>query len=362
MKATIWITLFVTVFASCNKNEAQTTEQKLEEILIKQVNGKNIFGATVSIESPDFSWKSAKGNFELSSQYFIASTSKLYTSVIIFQMVDEGKLDLNDRISNYLDAEIIDGLHVLDGTDYSNEITIKHLLSNTSGLPDYFEGKDDEGSALVDELMNENDNAWTFEECIARSKTMEPEFAPGEKGKALYSDTNFQLLGMIIEKVTGASISHAFSERIFEPLGLNNTYLYLDENDNRPKKMYYKKDELNIPKAMTSFKADGGIVSTVDESMIFIKAFFNGGLFDQKHISNGAVFNKIFYPNEYGVGYMRYKLPDFYNVPYFIGHSGLSGAFAWYCPEKDAFITGTVNQLNKPGTSYRMIIRMMNEL
>jgi CubicO group peptidase (beta-lactamase class C family) len=191
---------------------------------------------------------------------------------------------------------------------------------------------------------------------------MEPGFAPGKEGEGLYSDTNFQLLGMIIENVTGISISGAYEERIFEPLGLNQTYLYLDEYDTRPKKMYYKKEELHIPKAMTSFKADGGIVSTVDESMTFIKAFVNGGLFDEKHIEDGAVFNKIFYPNEYGIGYMRYKLPDFYNVPYFIGHSGLSGGFAWYCPEKDAYITGTVNQLNKPGTSYRMIIKMMNEL
>ncbi|MGB0429591.1 MAG: serine hydrolase domain-containing protein [Bacteroidia bacterium] len=362
MKAIIWLALFATVFASCNKNVAQTTEQRLEEILVKQVDNKTVFGAVVSIESPDFSWTSAKGNFETSSQYFIASTSKLYTSAVIFQLLDEGKLSLDDRISDYLDASIMDELHLLDGKDYSNEITINHLLSNTSGLPDYFEGKGGDGTKLVDELMGGNDDSWTFEECIAISKTMEPEFAPGAEGKALYSDTNFQLLGIIIEIITGISISEAYQTRIFEPLGLSQTFLYLDENDTRPKKMYYKKEELDIPKAMTSFKADGGIVSNASESMIFIRAFYNGGLFNEKHIEDGAVFNKIFYPNEYGVGYMRYKLPDFYNVPYFIGHSGLSGAFAWYCPEKDAYITGTVNQLNKPGTSYRMIIKMINEL
>jgi len=362
MKHLLYIALIpgLFIFTACQKEEL-SREEKWENLIHKTVDDKNVFGSVIRIEGKDFSWQYAAGNFEEESQYFIASTSKLYTTAIIFQLADEGKLSLDDPIAKYLDASVMKGLHIHKGTDYSDQITITHLLSQTSGLPDYFEGKDSDGNILRKELTAGNDREWSFEELIALSKDMKPEFAPGTAGKALYSDTNYQLLGKIIETLTQLSMAEAYEERIFKPLGLQKTYLYSDAGDEAPIDIYFKKEPLKIPLAMSSFKADGGIVSTAEESMIFIKAFMQGGLFSKEHLDQNN-WNKIFYPLEYGVGMMRYKMPDFYRVPWFIGHSGLSGAFAWYSPEKDAFITGTVNQINKPGTSFRLILKMMNEL
>lgn len=75
---------------------------------------------------------------EKDSQYFNASVTKLYDTAIVMRLVDEGRLVLDEKIAKFLPDEYMQGLHVLKGVDYSNEITIKHLISNTSGLPDYF--------------------------------------------------------------------------------------------------------------------------------------------------------------------------------------------------------------------------------
>lgn len=352
----------VFALSSCNPYKDMEQVEAADAVLEDIVDGKQIKGAVLSISSPKLEWTGAHGNFDTSDTYFIASTTKLFTTAVIYQMVDEGLLSLDDKISQYLSADIMDGLHVYKDKDYSDQITVRHLLANTSGLPDYFEGKDENGEVLSKELMKGNDQSFSFEEVVKRSKTMKPSFAPGAKGKALYSDTNFQLLGRIMEELSGKSIPEVFEERIIAPLGLQETYVFSDVNDTKPMPLRYKKDELHIPKAMASFAEDGGVVSTAKESLVFCKAFFQGQLFDPQHLEDAKDWNKIFYPNDYGVGLMRYELPGFYGIPAFIGHSGLSGAFVWYCPERDLYVAGTVNQLNKPGTSYRLLARLVSAL
>jgi hypothetical protein len=72
--------------------------------------------------------------------------------------------------------------------------------------------------------------------------------------------------------------------------------------------------------------------------------------------------NKIFFPMQAGVGIHLFKLPWFFNpfgaVPSFIGHSGLSGALAFYCPKSDLYIAGTVNQVAHPDLSFRLMIQL----
>jgi CubicO group peptidase (beta-lactamase class C family) len=257
-------------------------------------------------------------------------------------------------------------LHVFKGADYSNVLTISNLMAHTSGLPDYFEDKSPDGRSLMQKLQEGADQSWNFEQTVEMSKKMNPKFAPDTTGKAHYSDTNFQLLGKIIEEIYGKSISQVMQEQIFIPLGLTKTYLYDDSSDKTPAVMYFKNKALDIPKAMTSFAADGGIVSTSAETMVFLKAFFNGTFFPKTYLPELYKWNSVMFPLEYGAGIMKFQLPAiftlFRKMPAFIGHSGLSGAFAYYIPEKDVYLTGTVNQIHNPGTSYKMLIRIVNSI
>lgn len=339
---------------------------KLENILNKTLHPQKIQGVVVKIESGDgsFSWQGSAGNLDTGSSYFIASTTKLYITAMILHLRKEGKLDLDDTLVDYLAPDLIAGIQVFKGVDYSESITLKQLLAHTSGVPDYFEDKPVNKDKLIKTLLNGQDECWSFEDVMNMVRTMKPQFAPGTPGKAHYSDTNFQLLDQVIETITKEKIASALQEYIFQHLKLENTYLYQDIQDTEPEDIYYKKEKLHIPQAMASFRGDGGIVSTVDESMIFLKAFFKGTFFPVEYLEELQEWNKIFFPLQYGVGIMRFKLPRIFSplkgVPEFWGHSGLSGAFSYYSPSKDLYFTGTVNQAAYPNLSYKLLVKLVN--
>ena len=338
----------------------------MQRILDKLVDNKKIFGTTYAIKYKGEIWKGSSGNIEEDQQYFIASTTKLFTTAIIFHLQAEGKLSIDDKISDYFDDAILEGLCVYKGKDHSGMITIRHLLSHTSGIPDYFQGKDENGKSLEDELMRGKDRNWPFEEAIERSKSIKVTFAPGSRGKALYSDTNFQLLGRIIELVNKEKYASVCRDLIFSPLNLKNTYVYEDSNDKRPLNLYFKNELLIIPKAMASFGPDGGIVSTNDDMLVFIESFFSGRLFPKENLEDMKQWNKIFFPMQSGIGIHRFKLPWYFDptgaIPEFIGHSGLSGALAFHAPDENLYVVGTVNQVASPSISFNTMIKLVRKL
>ena len=144
----------------------------------------------------------SRGEMKPDSKFFIASVTKLYVTAVVVSLIEEGRLNLNDKIAKHLPSCYAENIHVLKGTDHSNDITVMHLISNTSGLPDYFTHKEQGKPTASDHLSNGNDEAWDIDKTISEIKKMTPKFAPGQKGKVSYSDTNYQLLGKIIEAIT----------------------------------------------------------------------------------------------------------------------------------------------------------------
>jgi len=145
--------LLPTIVYGQTLNKTVIEEEKLQHLLEETVDNKKVFGSVVCVSSGSASWIGSAGNLTDQSQYFIASTTKLYITAIILKLRETGKLGLDDKISFYLPSHVMSGLHIYKGVDYSGEITIKHLLSNTSGLPDYFEQKGENGQSLKDELI-----------------------------------------------------------------------------------------------------------------------------------------------------------------------------------------------------------------
>ena len=149
-------------------NQEQLSK-KLQPILNKTIDNKTVFGVSVCIENGDCSlaFSGAAGNLQAESQYFIASTTKLYTSALIFNLANQKAFQLDDPVANYLNQSTIEGLLVLKGVDYSGKITIRQLLAHTSGLPDYFQQKKANGKSLLKELTTGIDQGWSFEQVIA---------------------------------------------------------------------------------------------------------------------------------------------------------------------------------------------------
>ena len=284
--------------------------------------------------------------------------TKLYVTAVVMSLIEERKLSLDDKITKYLPSRYTENLHILKGADYSNEVTIKHLISNTSGLPDYFTHKERGKPSASDSLLQGNDASWELEKTLENMKMMNPKFAPGQKGKAAYSDTNYQLLGKIIEIVTGKNVTDVFCEYIFDKLGLCNTYVFHDLSDSAPAKIYYKNRHLHLPNYMASVSIEGGIVSNAAEVTLFLKAFFAGQFFPKEKIEGLKHWNLLLPPPGlfyFGIGLEKTPTPRWISptkpINEIIGFWGQTSSFAWYNPDTDLYFCGTANQVD--GTGHR---------
>lgn len=302
----------------------------------------------------------AAGNVAPETPFFVASTTKLYTLVVVARLADRGLLSLGDRLVEHADPALVDGLHVLDLVDHTAELTLRHLLSQTSGLADYFDGRSRGKRSLYRRLRTRGDRAWSVAEAVAIARDLGPHFAPGTPGRAHYSDTNYQLLGHVVERVTGDTYASAVRREVVDELGLRQTWVFDDPSDERVLPLRYRGRPLHIPLAMASTRGDGAVVSTAGELATFLRALVERRLTPRDLLDPDQSFEPIFRPFDYGLGVQRFALPRWMSLgratPTLIGHSGLSGAFAFHVPDRDLLVTGTVNDLATPSRSFRMVI------
>lgn len=334
---------------------SKLTPEKIDQWLEKIINNKNVFGAVIHVENEDRSFihSSAAGNLKPDNLYFIASVTKLYVSAVLLKLIEKKKISLDDKISQHLPSDLIKGIHILKGTDYSNQITVGHLLSNTSGIPDYFFHRQSDGRTAADHLLEGNDEPWPLERTLEHVKGLTPGFRPGKK--AAYSDTNYQLLGRIIENITGKSIAEVFHSFIFEPLGLQKTYTYHDVTDTNPPPIWHGNKPMWLPRYMASVGVEGGIVSTAQETAKFTRAFFRGDFFPAENIQALKQWRMLFSPGMFyfGMGLEKLWIPWIVSplkpVGEVLGFWGQTGSFAFYHQKTGLYLSGTANQLNGKG-------------
>lgn len=289
--------------------------------------------------------------------YYSASISKLFTHSLIFQLVDDGKIAIEQSFREILKEEKYSQLLIVEGKDYTEQITIKHLLDQTSGLDDYETDPLADGSIIMDRLKKE-DFSLTIDQSLELTRQLKNSRIPGIK--AHYSNMNALLLGSIAEKISGKSLEKLFQENIIEPLKLESCQL-ASENA-KVTDVYINQSSINPVKYVLSAPAAGGIILNNEDLMTFIKAFHQGNLFDLAHISRPEFRYLQFFPIQYGSGMMSTKMnfwiSPILSGPRIIGHSGSTGSFAFYCPDKDVYITGTINQTEK--TPFQYIYLFLN--
>lgn len=286
--------------------------------------------------------------------FFIASATKLFVSATLGQMRSEGHIDWDRPVAEYLPDRDLSGLGSIRG------FTIRQALAHEAGLPDYFEGRMPSGPSVFERCVA-RDFSWSVDDVIEWSRAM----VPPRPGRALYSDTGYQLLGAVIEAVSGRSLSEEFDARIIRPLGLSGTRLFdpslIDEySDISP--MLDGVAPLRIPLAMTSVRGDGGVISTVHDALEFVEAFFDGRLIAEPVLEEMCSdWHRIFPPLTYGTGVMRFSLNRLATggrrVPAFLGHSGASGTVLFRSPERGLTVVGTVNQVRRRSRPFRIMVK-----
>jgi len=340
-------------------------QEEFDKIVSGLENRKQVHGSVFHIESKDRSLSlfSATGNLEVDSNYYIASVNKLVLSFITLRLHLAGQLDLKDRISKYLGDSMLHQLLVINGKDYSFELTIGQLISHTSGLPCYLIDKRPDGKKNMDLILSGDDQSWPLEKVVSEVKNMKSKFIPETKGKASYSETNFRLLDRILEVATDKSIQDMLTE-VFQELGMDNTFVLPPGPARNCAPVYFKQNQIVINEYWKSTHHD--IASTATDQMKFVRAFFDGKYFSPGFINELKVWNNIFFPFKYGVGIQKFYIPrllsPFKAVPEFIGHCGSVGSIAFYVPDKAVFITGTVNQTSNPNIVFQTLIKIVNNL
>jgi len=349
---------------NCSNLPSSDLNLKLQQAVSELVEkDQSIENCVLAVTKGDgsYSWAGAAGIANHDDQapmtkdtpIYISSVTKLYTAAAIMKLYEEGALSLDDPMSKYLPADLIGGIHVYQGKDYSSEITIKQLLSHTSGIADYYTEKSKDGKDLFELLLEEPERPWTVDETIARARDdLEPHFPPGTD--ASYSDTNFQLLGKIIEKVTQKPLHIVYQDFFFRPLGLKNTWL-TGRSEPRvapsspPADVFYQGRVITSTRSNEAYWADGGIVTTAEEMIIFLKALNEGKIIQRDTLESMHDWHKLEFPMQYGYGTMYFQLPwimsKVMGLTPLWGHSGSTGSFLYYSEDRDLYVAGTINNV-----------------
>jgi D-alanyl-D-alanine carboxypeptidase len=282
------------------------------------------------------------------------------------RLTEQGALSLDDPIDRYLPDDLIHGIDVYQGHDYTHALTIAELLSQTSGLPDYYEDKASDGTSLFEVFMAEPERVWTVDELIARSRDqMTPHFAPGTA--AYYSDTNYQLLGKIIESVTGKPLQLVYEQFFFVPLGLQHTWVVgLSQPQVAPSQLvadvFYNDVNITRIRSNGAYWADAGIVSTTSDMIAFLKALNRGEIISKASLESMHHWQPLQnLPFQYGYGTMALPRPvnTALGVRPIWGHTGSDGAFLYYSDDLDLYMAGTIDQTEDNTAPIVLMMRVM---
>ena len=288
------------------------------------------------------------------NQYKIASITKTMTSVVILQLQEEGKLNITDTISKFLaDSKVarLNDLHIHKGVSYGKTITIQQLLQHRTGLADIFTNA--AFRFYLNEYLNKKQE-WNSEKLMNRyykyGLNKKTHFVP-DSGY-YYSDVNYFLLGLIIEKITGETLAQQFRKRIFEPLHMSQTFFeYYEPSMGSGKMAHSFLGKRDITKILnTSYDwAGGGVVSTNADLATFLRGIFEGKLYKKDStlslmttmLPHTLKSGRVSY---YGLGLYQYT----FNGEKYYGHGGFWGSIIAYNPTKKIIFCGTVNQVNPP--------------
>lgn len=233
---------------------------------------------------------------KIDTKYKVASITKAFTSVLILQLYEEGKIELGKTINTYLPDYTGNG---------GNIVTISNLLNMTSGLYNM-----DEGSSLDSVLKNgvpQYQKPYTSDEMLAKYCSGNLVKEPGKEFD--YNNADFIILGKIIERISGKSLERNLKEKILQPLQMENSGLLSQQCiiENLAD-TYFFRDDLNrlvndLPVYIENWYAAGAMYSTAGDILKFSDALFGQKLLKQETL------NKMFTPglDEYGYGLWVHK-------------------------------------------------------
>jgi D-alanyl-D-alanine carboxypeptidase len=306
----------------------------LTNTVLSVLGNSNLPGAIVSVSIPgQGTWTIATGlgdvtnatPIRLDDHFRIASITKTFVATVALQLVDEGKLSLDDTLSQFV-----------EGIPNGDEITLRQLLGMTGGIYNFIYDPQIAGEYDQNPLL-----PFQPEEAIdIVRKHGQADFAPGEK--FVYSDSNYILLGSIIEQVTGRTVAEEVTDRIIVPLALGDTSFPVGTSDiPQPFAHGYAATGPGAPlRDVTHSNPDvawaaGAMISTLQDLHTWSNALVAGTLLSPETQTERLTFtNMITEPVTFGYGL------GIMNVGGILGHSGgILGYGTWMMQDEATGIT-----------------------
>jgi D-alanyl-D-alanine carboxypeptidase len=305
-------------------------------------------GAILDVTGPRTHFNGASGRFAFTGRnlrptdtFRTASLTKTFTAAVVLKLAEQHVLRLDDRIGTYLGAGLVNRVNVVNGVSYGSQITIQELLNHTAGLYDYATDP-----RWQQDVLAHPHKTWTPAELIDWATVHgTPYSAPGAGYH--YSDTGYVLAGLIIEKVTGKPLAHAYRTLILDPLKMRDTYLeHWEKPRGGPLSHPYwgTVDTRSFNPTFDTF-GGGGLVSTSADLTTFMRSLFGGKVFAHPSTLGAMLTTTPHSGGTYGLGIRTGIGAD---GEKFWFHSGAFGAFQMYSPTRRISITGTVNQAAPP--------------
>ncbi|MEE0061376.1 MAG: serine hydrolase domain-containing protein [Acutalibacteraceae bacterium] len=274
----------------------------------------------------------------LNTKYEIGSCSKQFTAAAIAKLEQAGKLSLNDNVSKYIDSKIID-----------KKLKVYHLINMCSGLPDYL------NEYIYSLEVGERDTDATFDkdEFIKWLDKQNTIFTPGEYFS--YSNTNYYILGLIIEKVTGKTYEQYLEDEIFYPLYMDDSSLVMTDTDCEG---YLDRDYTEgIKVDSTYFYSAGEIVSTTTDMLKWLNAYSRGKVLDSSTFNKAINIGK----DGFNYGYGWFVCEDYY---YHTGNTELFYAIDIATKKNDIKVIGlsNVNDTSLQQTGLAVLLSVENQL
>jgi len=313
---------------SCSKKEdnnasGNTFSQQVESMLSDSMAAYNIPGLTIYSRNSDgelchlgIGLADVDNNVPMQkdTKMRIASVSKTFLATVVLQLWEEHLLDIDHLMSIYLPDSIISMF------PYGDQITVRHLLDHTSGLPDFI---DDDFKIF---LISNPFRHWTPYDLLDYVAMMPDSVFNLPEEIEHYSNTGYILLGLITESLTGISMEQNIRERIITPLNLSNTFSWGEEIPQANyAKGYLQLDETTVllidDQTMPMYFewASGQMISTVEDLYTFFHALVAGDLYNEQSTLDAMLAFTPLSNFTYGLGISKFGS--------YVGHNGLTLGF-----------------------------------
>ena len=342
--------IILLVFFSCSFNLDDPINKQLQQVLDTELNKYNVKGVSASIIYQDWSvWNGVSGishdtvSIKPDMLFAIGSITKNFVAALTLKHIEEGILAFDDPISKWLPP-----YNYIDST-----ITIRQLLNHTSGIYMFWSNQQ-----IWDDLKKDRTKVWRPDEVLNYIK--EPYFDPGKGFR--YSNTNYLLLAMIIEKISGSTLSSQFKKYFWQPLNIKHAYLSIQEDIPNNQAHVYGDNFNNdgsymdltfLPRASHESITFGsaGLFMTTQDLAYWCQALFEGEILSKQSISEMLKFVPTGFGGNmdgYGLGVQRYR-KQVTNGQLAYGHSGANigtSAYMAYLPDYHISVAVMINDMN----------------